>query len=73
MGEILVFRSSAPVIYIDGADRSWYLNVRPCPVGMPTLLHFDSYSKALSRAVEFQNAHGWTIEILHADEQGGAA
>lgn len=77
MGDIIAFRTSTPTIYVDGSDAGaftgWFVNVRPCPVNMPTLRHFDNGSDALDHALALQRAYGWGLEVACDCGLGGAA
>jgi hypothetical protein len=73
MARILQFRTATPAIYIDGTDESWWVNVRPCPVGMPTLRSLMSKAQATEHARHLQCEYGWRIEVAPESEMGGAA
>lgn len=72
MSEILAFRSSTPVIYVDGALGTYYVNVRPCPPFLPSLESFPDGQAALVRASRLSNQHGWRVAVI-CDEADGAA
>lgn len=65
MGKVIRLRFKAPVIYIDGSGDHYSVNVRPCPLGIPSLVSFKSYTSALNYAVDLQNEHDWAIDIAH--------
>lgn len=63
MADIIAFRTSTPVIHIDGSGNNYFVNVRPCPPSMPSLRHFKSGDEAFKRATQLQQQHGWRIEV----------
>ena len=65
MAEILAFRSSTPVIHVDGSHKhGYFVNVRPCPEGVPSLKHFVRGDRAFDYAWELQRAHGWSVNVV---------
>jgi hypothetical protein len=70
MGEIIAFRTSTPVITLDGApSRGFFLAVRPCPPEVASVEHFRDARAAFDRATDLQREHGWRIDF--ACELGG--
>lgn len=70
--EIPAFRNSTPVIYVDGALGTFYVNVRPCPPFVASLESFPDVRAALVRASRLSSEHGWRVAVI-CDHADGAA
>lgn len=63
MAVILAFRTSTPVIHIDGADQLWTAWIERCPIAMLTVRSFDSADLAVAYARNLKRNHGWSISL----------
>lgn len=73
MADIIAFRTSAPVIIVEGGAKDGYwVRVRPCPDHLASLSAFKRLDAAMAFAQSLEVTLGASIRI-DVDAPGGAA